>query len=172
MELYFLRHGRAVDPESYEWMSDADRPLTKKGKKEVQKVARRMKKLGFSFDCILTSPYVRAFDTAKIVAKTYKLKESMMILEDLIPSAIPQNFLNYFSSLQKEDKLKKVRSCLLVGHEPSMSRLISFLLGKEDLEIDLAKAGLCILEIPRNYDRLLQTEAILKLLVPPEVFIG
>ncbi len=172
MELYFLRHGRAVDPESHEGMSDADRPLTKKGKKEVQKVARKMKRLGFSFDCILTSPYTRAFDTAKMVAKTYKLKEAMVVSEDLIPSGIPEEFLNFFFSLQKESKCKKVQSCLLVGHEPSMSRLISFLLGKEDLEIDLAKAGLCILEIPRNLSQLTQTKGILKLLISPEVFIG
>ena len=75
MKLYFLRHAIAMD--RLEWKkSDAERPLTDKGRKKMIRAAEGMKAFGITFDWILTSPYRRAHDTALIVTKEYKAEKN------------------------------------------------------------------------------------------------
>src|SRR6202030_4649732 len=72
MDLYFLRHGEADWPD---WeKSDDERPLTKRGKKEMHEVAAFLKRLKVCPDVIVTSPLPRASQTAGIVAEHLKLK--------------------------------------------------------------------------------------------------
>src|SRR5437667_7231844 len=67
MELYFLRHGEADWPN---WdKPDDERPLTKRGKEEMKKVAAFLCRIGVPLDQIVTSPLPRAEQTARIVAK-------------------------------------------------------------------------------------------------------
>ena len=67
MELYFLRHGEADWPD---WKkSDDERPLTKRGKKEMHEVAAFLVRLKVQPDLILTSPLPRAAQTAEIAAE-------------------------------------------------------------------------------------------------------
>jgi phosphohistidine phosphatase len=138
MNLYFLRHGIALD--RLQWHKrDADRPLTPEGVQKTKKVARGMRKLGLKFDWILTSPYRRAYDTAMIVADCYKASKKLRILKSLAADGDPQQLVrNLALDYRTGDSL------LLVGHEPYLSRLISVLIGAKDpLAIDLKKAGLC-----------------------------
>src|SRR5213082_371050 len=72
MELYFLRHGEADWPD---WKkSDDERPLTKRGKKEMHEVAAFLKRLKVRPDLIITSPLPRAAQTAEIAAQHLKIK--------------------------------------------------------------------------------------------------
>ncbi|MGB8647762.1 MAG: histidine phosphatase family protein, partial [Anaerolineae bacterium] len=66
MKVYFLRHGQANWPH---WEgTDDERPLTKKGKKEVRQVAAFLQAAGIKLNVILSSPLPRAYQTAEIVA--------------------------------------------------------------------------------------------------------
>src|SRR5947209_5472920 len=73
MKVYFLRHGIAV--ESDEWNgSEFDRPLTGEGCERMQREAKAMAKLDLAPEVIVTSPLVRARQTAEIAAKALKCR--------------------------------------------------------------------------------------------------
>ncbi len=66
LTVFFFRHGIAVEQEVFEG-SDGDRPLTAKGEKKTQQIARRLLDLGIEAELILSSPLVRARQTAEIL---------------------------------------------------------------------------------------------------------
>jgi hypothetical protein len=63
--LYLIRHGIAAERGTY--ADDRDRPLTAKGRDRTERVAQRLSQLGLSFDALLSSPLVRAYETAEIL---------------------------------------------------------------------------------------------------------
>ena len=69
MNLYILRHGIAVEHGAPGYAKDADRPLTPEGERKLGQIAEAMKALELTFDLILSSPYLRARQTAEIVAE-------------------------------------------------------------------------------------------------------
>ncbi len=96
MNLYFLRHAIAAD--KTEWKgADSDRPLTKDGIRKMKKAAKGIKRLGIPVDWILTSPYRRAYDTAKIVAKELKLKKQLRLSKSLTPSGDPKPLVRHLA---------------------------------------------------------------------------
>src|SRR5438270_13273231 len=121
MNLYLLRHGLAVEPGTLGY-TEAERPLTPKGERKLHKIARAMQALELSFDCILSSPYVRARDTAEIVATELKLKKKIELTETLLPDGNARKLVELVKQLQPAPQ-----SVLLVGHEPHLSGLISLL---------------------------------------------
>ena len=161
MTLYFLRHAIALD--RTEWhQKDSDRPLTSEGVRKMRKNARGMKQMGLSFDWILTSPYRRAYDTAQVVAETFKARKKLRILKSLASDGSPERLVRHLALdyLTGED-------LLLVGHEPYLSQLVSVLVGaKGRLDLDLKKGGLCKLTAAAlTYGRC----ATLEWWIPPKV---
>jgi phosphohistidine phosphatase len=143
MNLYFMRHGIAADrADSGSGSGDRERPLTPKGVKRMNKAAKGLVTLSLSFDRILTSPLVRALQTAKIVAQTLQLESRVAEIEQLCPD---QSVKDLISGLSGYSGAKKI---LLVGHEPLLSSTVSYLLsGKAGAEIQFKKGGLCCLEV-------------------------
>jgi phosphohistidine phosphatase len=122
MELYFLRHGDAGAPEGWKG-SDAERPLSREGIARIEKEARAIALLRPTLDMILTSPLVRARQTAQIVAKKMRLAKVTVVEERLAPG---------FAAADLERILAErpsLRGLLLVGHEPDFSRVISACIG-------------------------------------------
>ena len=143
MNLYLLRHGIAVDPSVPDFARDAERPLTPKGKRRLRQITQAMTALKISFDVIFSSPYVRAAETAEIVAKAFKRQKQLKFTGDLKPAGNPKLLIQLLDDLQPE-----AENILLVGHEPYLSQLIALLTaGNTSLEIDLKKGGLCKLEV-------------------------
>ena len=87
MNLYFLRHGLAVEAGGREHPKDAERPLTPKGERKLWKISQAMEELELSFDWILSSPYARARQTAEIVAETFGVRKKLQLSETLTPPA-------------------------------------------------------------------------------------
>src|SRR5512140_1407352 len=87
MNLYIVRHAIAEQrAESASEQEDSQRPLTKKGRKQFRKVASGLAKMGIEMDQILTSPYLRAADTAAILRKKLELgKDQLVTLDDIAP---------------------------------------------------------------------------------------
>lgn len=82
MRLYILRHAIAEDRDENLYPDDSLRQLTEKGEKKMVKIAKHLKNMDVQIDLILTSPYVRAYETAKIVAKTFGIKKKQLVLSD------------------------------------------------------------------------------------------
>jgi phosphohistidine phosphatase len=139
MNLYFLRHAKA-HARGPKFRTDSKRPLTRDGEEKMRAIARGMKKLGLTFDLILTSPYARALRTAEILAEVYRSKKLFAtnhLAAEASSSEVIQEINDNFVSLE---------NIALVGHEPYLTGLISVLLtGSPDTAIDLKKAGLCLL---------------------------
>jgi phosphohistidine phosphatase len=144
MNLYLMRHGIAVTADQPGVESDGERALTPKGIKRMRRAVRGLRRLGISFDAILTSPLVRARQTAEIVADTLGLADHL----DEIPELTPENSVDRLVSGLTRFRDKK--NLLLVGHNPLLTNVASFLIaGKKDakFQIDLKKGGLCCIEI-------------------------
>jgi phosphohistidine phosphatase len=143
MNLYILRHGIADAPGTGRIVADADRPLTAEGERKVWQIAEAMEALELSFDLILASPYLRARQTAEIVAEAFKARKKLEFNEALTPSGSSQQLVEFLNRRQPAPE-----SVLLSGHEPSLSELISLLLsGGENLSITMKKGGLCKLTV-------------------------
>jgi phosphohistidine phosphatase len=142
MNLYLLRHGIAVDPSVAAFAKDAERPLTPKGRRRLRQIAGAMGVLKISFDVILSSPYLRARQTAEIVAKSLKRLKQLKFSDELTPGGNPKLLIQQLNDLRPKPK-----NILLVGHEPYLSKLIALLTaGNTNMEIDLKKGSLCKLE--------------------------
>ena len=144
MDLYFLRHGLAGQYGDPKYKDDSLRPLTAQGREKMRLAAQGMLALGLEFDAILSSPYLRARQTAELVAQTYNLKSRAVHLTNglLAPAS--------FQRILKEILVHFPRSkhILLVGHEPHLTELVSSLLNcSAPLSIDFKKGGLCCLTL-------------------------
>jgi phosphohistidine phosphatase len=143
MELYLLRHAPAEPQSVANARTDHERSLTSDGKRKMRRIAKGMKALDLSFDLILSSPFLRAKQTAQIVAEAFQLTEALELAPAL---ASGQNSRNLIGSLQQRGELLK--SALLVGHEPDLSALLSLLIsGNPSLSITFKKGGLAKLTI-------------------------
>jgi phosphohistidine phosphatase len=144
MNLYLMRHGIAVAADQPEIESDSGRPLTAKGIKRMRQAARGLRRLGLSFDTVLTSPFVRARQTAEIVAESLGLEDRLEEISELTTESSVDRLMSGLVRFQDRKHL------LLVGHNPLLGHAASFLIaGKKEirLELELKKGGLCRIEI-------------------------
>ena len=163
MNLYIVRHAIAVQRGTPGYEDDSQRPLTDTGRKKMKKITKGLERLGVKPDVILTSPYVRARDTAKILADRFDMTDKIFFTENLIP---PGNFESLVFEIHEKYDLANVA---LVGHEPMLSSLISWLTtGGTDARVTLKKGGVAYL----TSDSLFQDgRAILEWLLTPALMI-
>ncbi|MEH2086344.1 phosphohistidine phosphatase SixA [Nostoc sp.] len=145
MELYLIRHGIAEDKGL--GIKDEERSLTKEGRQKTEKVAQKLVKLGLNFDLILTSPLVRARQTAEILIAeklSSQLEESSHLAPDGQISSWLKDWLeprNYSQNTQ----------LALVGHEPNLSNWAEILLwGEAKASLVLKKAGMIGIKLPET----------------------
>ncbi len=141
MDCVLLRHGIAVERD--EWKGpDAGRPLTERGAKRVAQVADGLKWLDVRPTHVLSSPLIRAIETAKIVHRSLRVRSAVHSVDELLPDAPPDRFLSILHDLSPE-------SCVLcVGHEPHLGMVASVMLvGKPTTAFPLKKAGACLIEL-------------------------
>lgn len=141
MKLYFIRHGLAGH--SSRWKGDdAIRPLTKKGKKRLTREGTGIDKLGIKPDVIITSPLLRACQTAEIVAKELNMTDKLVEDQRLAPGF----GVGKLSQIVRDHG--KANSIVLVGHEPDFSTTISHLVGGG--EIICKKGSLVYVDLPNR----------------------
>ncbi len=139
MQLYVVRHGIAVEGAGR--MPDSSRPLTDKGRRRFQKTARAFGKLGGRIDLILSSPLVRAVQTAEILAGATDHRE-VGILEELDPRVEIAELRSALAS-----RAGKAKTIAIVGHEPQLSSLLAALFGVAQADIDLKKGAIVRLDL-------------------------
>ena len=158
MDLYILRHAIAVNPGSAAYEDDSQRPLTSRGSAKMKQIASGLRHMRIEFDLILSSPYVRARQTADILAKSYRMPDKMVLTSALLPEAPASQIINEIN-----EKYPQAKSVVLVGHQPHLNTLISMLIsGDPTLTITLKKGGLCRLCSDKlRYDRCATLEWLL-----------
>lgn len=130
MEVTFMRHGVAVDRNDPDCPTDFERPLTVDGKNRTESAARGLKAIGIKPRVILTSPYLRCTQTARIVAQGLGLsKRSVVALEALTPDADPR-------TLWPELKNLAEGPVLCIGHGGALEPAAGFALGLPTLTPD------------------------------------
>jgi phosphohistidine phosphatase len=156
VRVFFLRHGPAGDPAQWHG-SDDERPLTADGTERVAREAKAIARLKLELDVIITSPLVRAKQTAMLVADA--LKERKRMIEDA-RLGVDFDASRLSSVLAEHEDADRL---MLVGHEPSMSQTIGQLVG--GARIDLKKGGLALVDLPDPASR----QGQLLWLVPPKL---
>ena len=139
-EFYIMRHGIAAQRGSEGVFEDSKRKLTLEGREKMQEIAKALKRLGFVVDWIVTSPLVRAVETAQIIAASLDSKVPMDLCDELRPGEPPEKLL---SILSKQPERKRI---LLVGHEPDLSILAARLMGAgRNANLAFKKGGCCLI---------------------------
>jgi phosphohistidine phosphatase len=143
MEIYILRHAIAEPAPNPPSGGDSRRRLTTEGAEKMRRAAKGMKALELAFDLIVSSPYLRAKETAEIVSDVLRPGRKPELSATLTPDGNPKELI---------DELKRKHGdknqVLLVGHEPYLSRLISVLVsGHARASIELKKGALCKLTV-------------------------
>lgn len=139
MDLLILRHGEAGRSSSSS--GDSKRSLTDEGKQEIVDLSNGLKSLEIKIDYVLTSPLLRAKQTAEIAAKSLKYKGKIEEINALKPEG---SRLEFYSVLSK---LKQDSVVLVVGHEPYLSEMISEGISQSSCRIRLKKSGLARMRV-------------------------
>ncbi|MEW6403692.1 MAG: phosphohistidine phosphatase SixA [Chloroflexota bacterium] len=142
MNLYIVRHAIAEKAGTHE--DDSLRPLTEAGQKKFRKIAKGLKELEVQIDLILSSPYLRAAQTAEILRKTFDLpKDKLIQTEHLSPTGFADKLVEEIKSVHSG-----AENVAIVGHEPYLSGLASMLVaGDPEVSLNLKKGGVCCLSI-------------------------
>jgi phosphohistidine phosphatase len=142
MKLYLVRHGMAQERLGGGVTNDAQRPLTDEGRSETRTVAQALKRLGVKADLVVTSPLIRARQTAEIINDVIGGSERLKVSDSLAPGG-SANFL--FKFLKQLDSAEEI---FCVGHEPDVGRLAATLIwAGPELDIPFKKAGVCRVDV-------------------------
>lgn len=144
MQCILLRHGIAVSPNEWEG-TEPNRPLTKEGLTKTRKAAEGLRRIALQPTHILSSPFTRAQETAKIVKEVLGLEAEIQSCSELVYDQSP---LLLFPILRK---FAPDSTVLCVGHEPHLGQTAAFMIfGKECPGLSLKKAGACLVTFERN----------------------
>ncbi|HUG09518.1 MAG TPA: phosphohistidine phosphatase SixA [Opitutaceae bacterium] len=146
MNLYILRHAIAAhpgDPGMPAGLSDFDRPLTAEGRRKLRLSIAGIEALGVRPDLVVTSPLVRAVQTAEVFAKAVGIPRAELVVSaHLAPGGSSKELIHEINR-----HAQHAPDILLVGHEPDLSELIGLLCaGTPSASFELKKGGLAKLE--------------------------
>jgi phosphohistidine phosphatase len=136
MRLYLLRHAQAEDTNP-----DESRALTRRGLRDVEKLGRQLRSVkGFKPRAIWHSPYVRATQTAQLLATELNFEGPLEIHQGITPYDSPGDFVDVCNELEE--------SVVIVGHNPHLAMLAGRLLGTNDfsVSIEFKKCAMLCLE--------------------------
>jgi phosphohistidine phosphatase len=143
MLLYLIRHGIAIDREAPNCPPDTERPLTPKGIKRSRAAALGLHALGVKPNAVLTSPWLRALQTAEIFCETLGYPSKKIIRTDALKG------ISAPADLMRELQQMKAKVVLCFGHEPHLHLVIGHILHTSAKITKLKKAGLALIELER-----------------------
>lgn len=140
MLLYIVRHGIAVDVGEQGVRTDRDRTLSATGRERTREAALGLARLNCRPQCVLTSPLVRAQETAAILARILTASPTFDIAEWLQPGVAATESRVYLESARSA-------AIMLVGHMPGVADMASLLLTGDERRLRLVfkKAAVCCL---------------------------
>lgn len=160
IELYLLRHAHAGDPGAWEGPDDR-RPLSDKGERQADRLGRFLAGIGFQSDAVITSPKVRAAQTATIVAERLGLPVGQ---DERLAGEVNIETLEAILR-DAGDPLRPV----VVGHDPDFSELVAILCSAAQVpmaRVPMKKGALARIDVPRPLE---PGGGTLRWLVPPDL---
>jgi phosphohistidine phosphatase len=159
-----LRHGIAHDRADPNCPPDEDRALTEEGIKKTRKVCRALAKLVDAPTRVMTSPLVRARQTAALAAEGFALDPGALVVTDaLLPDAPPYALFHALFAFNAEPVV------VCAGHAPNLDRVVALALTGSGTPVTrLKKAGVAVLQV----DDLPRTHGELLWLAPPRLLSG
>lgn len=133
MNLYLIRHGNAEKAGLNK--SDFERELTEEGRQKLERAVKYWKNLIPEFDFIITSPLIRAKQTAEIIFKSFNSKHEIIIENTLKNGSETADILNIVNSLNGDN-------IALVGHQPDFSYHLSNLISSGSASLDFKKGAI------------------------------
>ncbi len=130
-----MRHAAAGERDADKWPDDGLRPISPDGRRKQIEAARGMKRLGIVPDHILTSPLVRALQTAEILAEVLGGGQRIESVETLGTGCSSTAVVALLGRFPPEATI------MLVGHEPAFSALAAALVGAGNAAFQLKKSG-------------------------------
>ena len=150
--LYIIRHGLAEERPDFAQtgLPDSERPLTPDGCKKVLRVGQALKSLDIQLDTLLTSPYIRALQTAQIISQCHE-NAPIQNVDFLYPDTNP---------VDSTQELKKAflkepndQHIAVFGHEPQLGALVSYLLTDQVFGcFPLKKASVTCIDFVREFE--------------------
>ena len=159
MEVYLLRHGIAHDDSPTG--KDSDRPLTEEGRRKLRDVMKALANAGVKPDAVVSSPYLRARQTAEIAQEILAYKDNLFFTDALIPDSDPEAVWQELRTSHSGAK-----SVVLASHEPLMSRCTAFFLRSPELLVDFKKGAVVRIDFD-HYS--LQPRGVLKWMLTPKL---
>ncbi len=138
-QLYLVRHAVAED-RGDAWPDDNKRPLTDEGIARMRKAARGLADIDVTIDIVLSSPLVRARQTAEIVAAALDPRPSLVNIDSLAPDG---SFAAIVADLEKHGRKPRIA---LVGHEPAIGDLAARLIGSRHA-LEFKKGAICRIDL-------------------------
>lgn len=149
MQLLIVRHADAGDAEEFAKTGrpDSERPLSDKGRRQMEGAVEGLVQLVPRCDTIVTSPYTRAAQTADLVAREYDVRVQQS--SALEPDRSPEVFARWC-----KENARDADVIIAVGHEPHLSTLATWLMtGDDESHIELKKGGACLLELDDDIEK-------------------
>jgi phosphohistidine phosphatase len=144
LDCLLFRHGIAVESEKWDG-SEENRPLTEKGKKRVRQAAAGLALLGYKPTHLFSSPFVRAYDTARLLRSVICPTLKIETRDELAVGALPERLAALLRSLPAETLV------ICVGHEPLLGEAAGILLcGKSIPGLSFKKAGAALIHLPNG----------------------
>lgn len=138
IELYLVRHAVAAE-RGDAWPDDTKRPLTTKGIGRFRDVAEGLRAVHVVVDVVLTSPLVRARQTAELLAAGLAPHPAVQVTDALAPGAAHAAFVDALARTRQQ-------RVACVGHEPDLGRLAAHLVGAKR-PFEFRKGGACRIDL-------------------------
>lgn len=165
LEVYLVRHAVAAE-RGPEYPDDARRPLTPEGISRFREAVRGLRALGVTVDLVLTSPYVRARETAEVLRAGLKPAPRVVVVDALVPGTRPADVMAAVQA--RAGAGRGVERVALVGHEPDLGELAARWLGAK-AAVPFKKGAVLRLDLDRA---LPAGPATLRWFLPPRVLRG
>jgi phosphohistidine phosphatase len=139
MDLYLIRHADALALGERGITDDTVRPLSERGENEARQVAKILQKKGMALEKLVSSPLVRARQTAELIVKNWEGQQpEIHVCDELAPAAKPRKLAKFLRKLGGEH-------LALVGHLPHIAHWACWLIGARKAQIEIAKAGIALI---------------------------
>jgi phosphohistidine phosphatase len=144
MDCILFRHGIAVDAQEWDGEDD-ERPLTAKGVDKTRQAAAGLLRLDLAPSNLLSSPLIRAMETAKLIRDVFHLRTEIQRCEELRAGTLPEKLFPVLAGLPAD-------ACIIcVGHEPHLGALAGVMLfGKPVMGLAMKKAGACCIRFEQD----------------------
>jgi phosphohistidine phosphatase len=159
--LYVMRHAKSSWGEP--GLDDFDRVLLEKGKKRTKNIIDFLLKKEVKVDLIISSPAVRALETARIMARGLNLPDESLRLEKTIYNSEPDQFYDLFYELPSS-----VNQLMIIGHNPTVTDFINDFLARK-IDPLSTSAIACIAFDTEEWTKITAGNGTLKFIVYPKM---